>query len=200
MLLPEKLLCFVLMGAVLITVFGVSPAIGSPSEGLGDGAPVETVNPASEISPMSIIFFTYSETFGADSFRFTLSQAVTPWVHGGAGGATISFGQSQTFSSSWQLGLTADQINAVVGGLGINYSRTASSSTSFAVTFVVSPNTIGRVRFAPTLRYSSGNLLTWRQGNQELNPRIISTRPTVNDVIRRVGAWADGLHYLETSP
>lgn len=149
------------------------------------------------VIPYSTTYYKYVESSGRDSIKSSDSKPVTPWINGSQDGGSISYGQSESFTSIFSAGLTSTKINSIVASLGVNYSRTVTSNESFGTTFSVGPNKIARVRFAPTVRDTQGKVQTWRQLEGELNPRLISEESASGSVTKKVGKFADGLYYLE---
>lgn len=149
------------------------------------------------ISPMSITFYKYIEIEGEDDLNYDMAKPVTPWINGSRNGARISYGQSESYTSTFSVGLTSSKINAILQEIGASYAKSASSSASFGMEFDIAPYETARVIFAPTTRETEGILQTWQQLEDELNPRLISEEPSSGIVVRKVGKFADGLYYLE---
>ncbi|OWZ83350.1 hypothetical protein [Natranaerobius trueperi] len=168
-----------------------------PKEVELDENSVTKVDKKDSISPKSITFYEYVEESATEDIDYSKSEHVTPWIDGSKDGATVSYGQSKTFSSSFDIGLSSSQINVILGELGVSYKETTSNDESFGTTFNISSGDVARVRFAPMVRESEGKIQTWRQLEGQANPRLRSEEAASASVLKEVGNFADGIYYLE---
>lgn len=113
-------------------------------------------------------------------------KRVTPMV---VGPATISSGESHTFTASYSGGITftpavLDSISAT-----INLTKSASSNSSFTVTYTIAAGKTGYVVFTPKKRTTVGTL-------EEFSSYGYKTyKITVVDPVK-ISAYADGLYQL----
>lgn len=113
-------------------------------------------------------------------------KRVTPLV---VGPATISSGESHTFTASYSGGITftpavLDSISAT-----INLTKSASSNSSFTVTYTIAAGKTGYVVFTPRKRTTVGTL-------EEFSSYGYKTyKVTVVDPVK-ISAYADGLYQL----
>ena len=113
-------------------------------------------------------------------------KRVTPMV---VGPATISSGESHTFTASYSGGITftpavLDSISAT-----INLTKSASSNSSFTVTYTIAAGKTGYVVFTPRKRTTVGTL-------EEFSSYGYKTyKITVVDPVK-ISAYADGLYQL----
>ena len=165
---------------------------------LADGQEAETVllHEQEQIIHDESIVDTY-QTARATEYNFKVTnqatalwasdqKRVTPMV---VGPATISSGESHTFTASYSGGITftpavLDSISAT-----INLTKSASSNSSFTVTYTIAAGKTGYVVFTPKKRTTVGTL-------EEFSSYGYKTyKITVVDPVK-ISAYADGLYQL----
>lgn len=165
---------------------------------LADGQETETVllHEQEQIIHDESIVDTY-QTARATGYNFKVTnqatalwasdqKRVTPMV---VGPATISSGESHTFTASYSGGITftpavLDSISAT-----INLTKSASSNSSFTVTYTIAAGKTGYVVFTPKKRTTVGTL-------EEFSSYGYKTyKITVVDPVK-IYAYADGLYQL----
>ena len=165
---------------------------------LADGQETETVllHEQEQIIHDESIVDTY-QTARATGYNFKVTnqatalwasdqKRVTPMV---VGPATISSGESHTFTASYSGGITftpavLDSISAT-----INLTKSASSNSSFTVTYTIAAGKTGYVVFTPKKRTTVGTL-------EEFSSYGYKTyKITVVDPVK-ISAYADGLYQL----
>ena len=163
---------------------------------LADGQEAETVllHEQEQIIHDESIVDTY-QTARATEYNFKVTnqatalwasdqKRVTPMV---VGPATISSGESHTFTASYSGGITftpavLDSISAT-----INLTKSASSNSSFTVTYTIAAGKTGYVVFTPKKRTTVGTL-------EEFSSYGYKTyKITVVDPVK-ISAYADGLY------
>lgn len=193
--------CCVLTAENAVIVENGIPRIISSAEAeklLADGQETETVllHEQEQIIHDESIVDTY-QTARATGYNFKVTnqatalwasdqKRVTPMV---VGPATISSGESHTFTASYSGGITftpavLDSISAT-----INLTKSASSNSSFTVTYTIAAGKTGYVVFTPKKRTTVGTL-------EEFSSYGYKTyKITVVDPVK-ISAYADGLYQL----
>lgn len=127
------------------------------------------------------------------------AQKVTANVKGGTSGATISYGNSVSVSDSYSgsLSFTATVKRNIQAGASFSWTTSASSSSSFGVTFKLNPGETGYVAFQPRLYATTGTYIR-ESINTETGAVTPVSRTTVTATcpVKLSSGFADGTYML----
>lgn len=119
---------------------------------------------------------------GTPFLNYNKNQKVTPTIKGPA---TITSGQSKSFSYTASVSLTATE-RTIIGG-----TWSATSNASFSASFPVPANRNGYVQFTPYYRAVTADRIYYVDATIVDTVRIYITQPV------KVGSFADGLYELK---
>lgn len=124
-----------------------------------------------------------------------LRKACTPMINGGDAGASVSYGEAVSISTTYSISLTSGEITAVLKALGSNVARMASSNKNFGVSFKIPAHTTRRVWFTPRMKTATGNIQRYVQseGESTARPQGNPKKVKVNAVVK-VNGFADGMY------
>lgn len=114
-------------------------------------------------------------------------KRVTPYTQGPA---SISYGNSETFASSFSISLSAP-IKSAMGSIGT--TKSYSSSSQFGTAFTIKSGERKAVFFYPRVNEYKGKLskISWLTAAELSSETIYSKHPV------KLGSFADGLYRLE---
>lgn len=128
----------------------------------------------------------YYETSGSDVLRYDLAKYVTPEY---TGPCQITYGESQTFTSTFSGSLTLQIKLKVIADIGGSYSYSASSSAQISATYTVPEFETARIRFVPRMRHTVGIYSYDSFTNYNVEAYIV----------KKVNGFADGLYQKVTT-
>ncbi len=123
---------------------------------------------------------------------------VTPDVHGGTEGSTITHGVSETISESFSasVGLTGTIKTAIEAGASFSWTDSASTERTFSASHQVPAGEIGYVRFHAYYDVVNGTLYkyTYSYGGSIIGTDNLGSASGFSP--KKVGSFADGIYLL----
>lgn len=108
-------------------------------------------------SPNEVWKYRYKQTSVSNPYGRAVK--VSPDVAGGHNGATISYGYNELIGATYggQASANVNVKKALTAGVNFTWNYSATTNTSFGVTYKVSPNKVGYVQFKPRVTYTKGD-------------------------------------------